>query len=186
MLSNIFHSLFHYNIITLRTVSLSLSLLGPHEFEKWEGDTRFPGCTTITSNHSRSHVAWSEHGPFTGQIAISDIELLSRSDIFIGSSYGNAQLRNIVSTFSMIIAELRATNGKSRISGGVKSIWLPFCHETIGARHHHKELMTNPSFQCGNSATRKEGQLMVPIQCPYWNKTDEDYGKNDLWYLEQK
>jgi hypothetical protein len=100
-----------------------------------------------------------------------------------GSSYGNAQLKNIVSTFSMIIAELRATNGKSSISGSVRSQWLPYCHEVVGARHHHKDLMTNPAYTCGNSVTRKDGQIMLPLQCPYWNKTEADFAKPDLWFL---
>ena len=74
----------HYNNKTHNKCIIVLASDRPHELEKWEGDKRFPGCTTITSNHSHSHAAWSEHGPYTGEIAISDIDLLSRSDVFIG------------------------------------------------------------------------------------------------------
>ena len=42
------------------------------------------GCSYSTSNHTKVHASYGEHGPFWGEIAMADIELLAHSDLFIG------------------------------------------------------------------------------------------------------
>lgn len=72
--------------------------------------TRSLGCIAITSNHTNAHQAYGEHGPFYGEIAMTDIELLSRSGFFVGSSYTN--FGNMLSTYSMVISGLIATQAE--------------------------------------------------------------------------
>ena len=57
-----------------------------HEIDKWTNSTNVAplNCTVLVSNHSHAHTAWNEHGPFSGEIAMQDLDLLSRSDAFIG------------------------------------------------------------------------------------------------------
>ena len=51
------------------------------------------GCSLVTSNHTYTlYVNRPEHGPFTGSLAMLDLELLSRSDFMIGSTYAGNEL----------------------------------------------------------------------------------------------
>ncbi len=82
-----------------------------------------------------------------------------------GSSYAIPMMMNIVSTFSMLMAELRATNGREHAID-VKSRFLPHCKTVTGARHQPHEVYNGVDYQCGDSK-----QIMLPIECPYWNRT---------------
>ena len=82
------------------------------------------GCEVQSSPHSSESVGMdykpekggSEHGPFGGSIfPIADIELLSHADAFIGSADSpKGKEVNNLSTFSLLIASLIASNGRSR------------------------------------------------------------------------
>jgi len=79
------------------------------------------GCVFTTSNHSMIHQQYGEHGPFWGEIAMADIELLSRSDFFVGSSYTN--FGSMTSTYSMVISGLVATTKGSYPLNNYKELY---------------------------------------------------------------
>lgn len=122
------------------------------------------GCVFTTSNHSMIHQQYGEHGPFWGEIAMADIELLSHSDYFVGSSYHN--FGAMTSTYSMLISgmvgskkgevknykdlyenakhELEKLLASRRVlldNGATDGIsrsfakWLPTCDISVGARY---------------------------------------------------
>lgn len=74
-------------------------------------------------------------------------------------------MMNIVSTFSMLMAELRATNGREH-SIKLKSKYLPVCGNAVGAKHNPHEVFNGEDYKCGDSK-----QIMLPMECPYWNRT---------------
>ena len=76
--------------------------------QRMQEHAREVNCTFVTSNHSLTHAQYGEHGPFWGEIAMADIELLSHADYFIGSSYMN--FGSMTSTYSMLISGLVSTN----------------------------------------------------------------------------
>jgi hypothetical protein len=126
-------------------------------------------CTVIKTNHSKSHTEWTEHGPFTGEIAVSDIDLLSRGDIVLGSSYLMTKLQNMVSSFSLLISELRATNGRE-YSASFRSRFLPECEEAIAAARTPKALFKDHKLDCKKII---EWPVGLHDACPYANQTFE-------------
>jgi hypothetical protein len=120
-------------------------------------------CTILTTNHSKSHTQWTEHGPYTGEIAVSDLDLLSRGNIFFGSSYLMARLQNLVSSFSLLIAELRATNGLE-YSTSFKSKWLPECEEVTGAARSARSMFRDHKLDCQKIV---EFPVVLHDACPY-------------------
>jgi hypothetical protein len=66
-----------------------------------------------------------EHGPWRDSFsAVADIELLSHADVLIGSSDGNG---NFLSSFSMLIASLVVSNGRTNVPESDRLRWLPTC-----------------------------------------------------------
>jgi hypothetical protein len=124
-------------------------------------------CTVIKTNHSKSHTEWTEHGPFTGEIAVSDIDLLSRGDIVLGSTYLMTQLQNMVSSFSLLIAELRATNGRE-YSTSFRSRFLPECEEAIAAARIPKPFFKDHKVDCKKII---EWPVGLHDACPYANQS---------------
>lgn len=94
--------------------------------------------------------------------------------LLLGSTYTATHLDNIVSSFSMLIANLRATNGKQHsmrtaplyVKRGL--VGPAYCNTVIGAHHIVNEVYNNSKkeYQCGNSKN-----ILLPMECPYWNKT---------------
>lgn len=115
-------------------------------------------CTVITSDHAKSHPEWTEHGPFTGETAMKDLELVSRApDYFIGTLYDTNLLRKLGSTFSLLMAERRASSGyRSSLQRGGRLI--PGCVEPIGNRILPKPMYINEQFQCDRGE--------IPVVCP--------------------
>lgn len=121
-------------------------------FEHWHNATQarpsLQGCRLLYSNHSRAHTSWNEHGPFTGHIAVADLDLLSRAHLLIGSSYLLASYRTFSSTFSLLIAALRATSTATNNSSSselkeLRPRYLPDCEEVLGARRDTKRMFLN-------------------------------------------
>lgn len=125
----------------------------------WQGKTEL-GCGLVFTDHSKSHIEWTEHGPYTGSIAMHDFELVSRADLFIGSPYFVAKMRNLVSTFSLLIAERRASSG-SKYALKMKSKWLTDCVDVLGAKFAPKKIYTEHNFTC----VREE----IAQECPYYD-----------------
>ena len=99
-----------------------------------------------------------------------DIDLLSRSDFFIGSSYKH--FGTLLSSYSMLIAGLVATNSRrSRVAGGVERIrWLPTCGEAVAGQYIH--VNATPAHRDEIANVRCSYGLMLPEQCPsYSNHT---------------
>lgn len=90
-------------------------------------------CQVITSPHDQHHTAYNEHGPFTGLIAMQDIELVSRADVLIGSGYTHHHLQGRASTFSLLVAERLASNG-GHYSASTQSRFLQACVPVHAAR----------------------------------------------------
>eukprot|EP01037_Dinobryon_pediforme_P018702 gene18702-19003_t len=133
-------------------------------------------CTTVTTNHTYSlFFNRPEHGPFTGEIAVHDIELVARSDLYLGSSYTAQNLRGSTSTYSLLIASLRATNG-GHYAVSVPAFWIPTCGHALGNKLVPDGPYTDKAFVCGNCV---HTGILLPEHCPYWNKTslDENGGK---------
>lgn len=103
-------------------------------------------CQIITSTHDLHHQEWNEHGPFTGVIAMQDIEMVSRADAFIGSGYTHAHLQGKASTFSLLIAERIASNG-GYYSATVPSRFLQACVPVRAGRFRLLPIYDD-SFQC--------------------------------------
>lgn len=144
-------------------------------------------CTVVTTNHTYTlFVNRAEHGPFTGMQAMLDLELLSRSDYLIGSTYANNVHVGTASTYSLLAAGLRAINGRSTIAadpndenkdndnGGksnhVPIHYLPHCRPFVNSKYEPSPVFTD-KFKCGNNEITK---IMLPYECPYWNKTSLD------------
>lgn len=115
-------------------------------------------CTVITSDHAKPHTEWTEHGPFTGETAMKDLELVSRApDFFIGTLYDTNLLRKLGSTFSLLMAERRASSGgRNSLQRGGRLI--PGCIEPVGNRIQPKPMYANPQFQCDRGE--------IPVVCP--------------------
>merc|ERR1711871_1198321 len=75
--------------------------------ERMQEQAKILSCEFVTSNHTKVRNSYGEHGPFHGEIAMADIDLLSNSDYFIGSSYSN--MGYMPSTYSMLISALVPT-----------------------------------------------------------------------------
>lgn len=127
----------------------------------WRESSEMP-CNIITTTHTKSHIEWTEHGPFTGEIAMHDIELASRADVFIGSSYHTRGLYDFISTFSMLIAERRASAGHKH-SVRFRARWLPNCEEVIGNRFTTRSMYLNPNETCNKPE--------LPPACPFFDPT---------------
>jgi len=151
----------------------------PRMIELWQNRSMSEfNCTTITTNHTYSlFFNRPEHGPFTGEIAMHDIELLSRADLFLGSSYTSQNLRGSTSTYSLLIASLRATNGRP-FAISEPSYWLPTCGHVLGNKLVPDGPYTDKTFVCGNCV--KTG-ILLPEHCPYWNKTSLDENDGKPW-----
>ena len=131
------------------------------------------GCKVIFSNHSLSPaviINRIEHGPFTGPVAMCDLELLSRSDVFLGSSYTSPHLMMYTSTFSMLMAALRASSGLPTALK-YRSYWLPSCGPMVGARTEPDPFYNDPHFQCGKHTVTKIDLTSI---CPYFDKDEND------------
>jgi hypothetical protein len=129
-------------------------------------------CSLVISNHTSNyslHATRHENGPFSGEVAFKDVELLSRSDFFLGSSYtheGKGVL-GMTSTFSLLIAALRATGGNVHAISK-PAIYLPTCGAALAGRVSSFDGVYDKSFFCGNCV--KTG-ILLPEFCPFWNKT---------------
>jgi len=151
----------------------------PRMIELWQNRsmTEF-NCTTITTNHTYSlFFNRPEHGPFTGEIAMHDIELVSRADIFLGSAYTSQNLRGSTSTYSLLIASLRATNGRP-LAISDPSYWLPSCGHALGNKIVPDGPYTDKTFLCGNCVNTG---ILLPEHCPYWNKTSLEENDGKPW-----
>ncbi len=115
-------------------------------------------CKVLTADHSKSHVEWNEHGPFTGEVAMKDLELVSRADYFVGSMYNTAHLKNYGSTFSLLMVERRASSGR-RQSLKSPARFIPECVELLANRQLPKEMYINSNFTCSQGA--------IPDGCPH-------------------
>jgi len=121
-------------------------------------------CKIITSSHDKHHQAWSEHGPFTGVIAMRDIELVSRADVFIGCGYTHANLRERASTFSMLIAERQASSG-GPYSPSVQARFMEHCKPMLAGRVFVSKISplyhmyTNDTYFCPH---RKNNEMPYP------------------------
>jgi hypothetical protein len=127
----------------------------------WQEHQEEIGCQIITTDHHLAHPEWNEHGPFTDSIAMHDVELLSHADIFIGSSYQIPKLMNLVSTFSLLIAERRASNEQYQLAKQFRPKWLPDCLPSIAGRLIPKNMFMEPNFTC----IKEE----LPMGCPYYD-----------------
>ncbi len=128
----------------------------------WQGRESLTNCTVVVSNHSDQHAMFSEHGPFTGEIAVRDVELLSRGDLFIGSTYLLQGYRVWASSFSMLIAALRSMNGRKH-SLEIPPRFIPECSDILGGRRVPKSIFVDHSIAC------KRSQLpgaFLPEKCP--------------------
>lgn len=105
----------------------------------WKSKQEEFGCKLVITNHQASHALLTEHGPFTGEIAMRDLELLSRGDMFVGSSYQIRHFYMFVSSFSLLMSELIATNGRE-YSTSIPSRFLPECKPSIGSRRIPKNM----------------------------------------------
>jgi hypothetical protein len=119
-------------------------------------------CTVVVSDHSDQHRQFSEHGPFTGEIAVRDLELLSRGDVFIGSTYQLHGYRMWASSFSMLIAELRAMNGR-QYTLDIPPRFIPECRDILGGRRLPKPIFTDQTIDCRRS---KLPGVFLPPGCP--------------------
>lgn len=172
------HPSFASRTTPLRCVIL-LATDRPRIIELWQNRSMHEfNCTTITTNHTYSlFFNRPEHGPFTGEIAMHDIELVARSDIFLGSSYTAQNLRGLTSTYSLLIASLRATNG-GMFALSDPAYWLPSCSHALGNKLNPDGPYTDKNFYCGNCV--KTG-ILLPEHCPYWNKTDLSENGGKQW-----
>lgn len=100
-------------------------------------------CKVVTSSHEISHPQWTEHGPFT-YTAVHDIEFVSRADVFIGSGYSHTHLRNLASTFSLLIAERIASSG-GPYGITVAPRFLQGCVPVVGGRFNPKTMYLEES-----------------------------------------
>jgi hypothetical protein len=136
-------------------------------------------CHTFTVIHANENdhsepphaVTAAEHGPFAGERAMYDLELLSRGDVFIGSTYLIPKLRTLSSSFSLLIAALRATHGHSRYAhsdpGDDAAVFLPECKPLVFGRRvdSTKQMFAHPeTVTCQEVITRG---VLMPDQCPY-------------------
>ncbi len=153
----------HINNTILEHSSV-LSLLHRHCRSFTVVYSRHPGGTD-----SLGTTTAEEHGPFAGETAMRDIDLLSRfaSDVFIGSTYLIPKLRTLPSSFSLMIASLRATNG---FTIGERrretALFLPECEGLVYGRRVSgvKGMYVHPdSVECKDVM---RGVLM-PDQCPH-------------------
>lgn len=109
----------------------------------WQQQTSLP-CSIVTSVHDETNPQYNEHGPFTNTVALKDIELASRADFFIGNFYDRNMMRNLVSTFSQLIAERRASSG-SKYATTVHALYLPSCVTTINGKFIPSPMFTDPA-----------------------------------------
>jgi hypothetical protein len=129
----------------------------------WMERETLTNCTIVVSNHSDQHAQFSEHGPYTGEIAIRDLELLSRGDVFIGSTYLLQGYRIWASSFSMLIAELRSMNGRKH-SLDIPPRFIPECQDILGGRRVPKSIFNDPAL---TSCKRSQMQgVFLPEGCP--------------------
>ena len=124
------------------------------------------GCISVISNHTKVNRVWGEHGPFWGDIAMQDIELLSRGHFFIGSSYtgggtASTNLRSMLSSYSMLIASLFSTNeiNKERESHQVIR-WLPTCGDSYVDKLYNDEVVQGNNYTC-------DKHVLLPYECPH-------------------
>lgn len=128
----------------------------------WMDRQSLANCSIVVSNHSDQHAQFSEHGPFTGEIAVRDVELLSRGDVFIGSTYLLPGYKVMASSFSMLIAALRSMNGRKHTLE-IPPRFIPECKDILGGRRVHKAIFEDPTITC------KRSQLpgvFLPEKCP--------------------
>ena len=139
----------------------------PHSLQFWNTSkiiNNLVDCTVVTTNHSKTLYSMTEeHGPFTGQTAMFDLELLSHGNVFLGSSYMMKEILNFVSTFSLLAAELRATNGKE-YSMDYKSRWLPDCREILASSKVPKDMFLNHQMNCTEVISQS---WYLHDACPY-------------------
>lgn len=144
----------------------------PEKVEEYSRTNFQEGCKVIFSNHTISPaviINRIEHGPFTGAVAMCDLELLSRADVFLGSSYTNSRLMYLTSTFSMLMASLRASSGRATARQH-PSYWLPTCGPMEAARTGPDPYFDPHSFRCG--VHNDDTEFKLPAACPYYNKDD--------------
>ena len=117
---------------------------------------------------------------------MADLEMITRSDILIGSMYVSRKLTAHISTFSTLAAILRATfyssNKAIRQRSNNESIpvassssklhqeepyFIPPCKQSIATRPVGT-FEYNPHFECGNS---EQKGILLPPACSYWNKS---------------
>jgi len=124
------------------------------------------GCVSIISNHTKVNPVWGEHGPFYGDIAMADIELLSRGHFFIGSSYtgggtSSTNLRSMLSSYSMLIASLFSTNDINKQRDSHQYIrWLPTCGDSFVDKLYNNEVLQASNYTCDN-------HVLLPYECPH-------------------
>ncbi len=120
-------------------------------------------CSVLTTDHQGHHIQHSEHGPYVGDIAVRDVELLSRADLLIGSIYNTPKLSLWSSSFSLLIAEFRSMNGRP-YSISIPPVFTANCDVVIGSRIVPKDIYTNSSITC--TAANQPG-VNLPAECPY-------------------
>lgn len=153
---------------TIMKDRLCIVLLSTDRAESFEYFMSLPiealgNCTIISTNHEGNHVQRSEHGPYSGELAVRDVELLSRGDLFIGSIYNTAKLSLWTSSFSNLIAEFRAMNGRPH-SFHIPPVFTATCDGVVGSRIWPKDIFTNASMTC--AAVNMPG-VSLPADCPF-------------------
>lgn len=157
-----------------RTCVILLASDRAQAVERTRDKVKSYGCLTVTTNHSSIHTSYGEHGPYWGEIAMLDMELLSNSEYFIGSSYiGYGPL---LSSYSMLVSGLVSTNdidtGTFAVSNASSSdsmrtmvqsriSWLPYCGKAVSGKHlaeDGKSLDKDTFEQCDSS-------VMLPDEC---------------------
>ncbi len=142
----------HESLLDNHTCVILLASDRSESFPHWQNATHtsklLSQCILLNTNHSESHISWNEHGPFSGHIAVHDIDLLSHAHLFVGSSYLIPKYRTFVSTFSLLISELHATNGLD-LAQQEPALWLPECQSVIGGRRYTKDMFANwDTYKC--------------------------------------
>lgn len=141
-------------------------------WNRWKVINNKVNCSILTAHHSKSPPR-TEHGSSTSEMMISEMmisemDLLSRGDIFIGSSsLTSSKIQNFVSSFSLLIAELRATNGLE-YSTSFFSMWLPDCISVLGAARNPKKMYIDHKLDCKKII---ETPVTLHAACPYSNET---------------
>ena len=123
------------------------------------------GCTAVVTNHTAIKKSYGEHGPYWGEIAMLDMELLSHAEYFIGSSYiqySHLVNENCISSYSMLVAALVASKSGYQHSPEERVRWLPFCGKASIGRHYTAQGEPHSESSALTECVRG---LLIPNEC---------------------